>query len=87
MASSPCFDGLYVQPNTIVFMWDYGASHSSIAKSVVKSHHWIVNRTKSMPICLATGSKFVLTLMCSVPLVFCDDGGHTITKNVKCQVI
>ena len=36
---------------------------------------------------LATGSEVVLDSLCTVPIVFCDIGGHGITQYVLCRII
>ena len=40
-----------------------------------------------MSIHLATGSEVVLDSLCTVPIVFCDIGGHGITQYVLCRII
>ena len=78
MQSSPCCDGLCVQPYNTVVMLDSGALHSYFAESVVKSHYWLVDSTEAMSICLATGSEVVSNLIYTVSIVLCDISGHTI---------
>ena len=68
-------------------MIDSGASFSFVALFVVKSHEWLVDIIELMSIHLATGIEIFLDSMYSVPLVFCDISGHTITQYLPCQII
>ena len=40
-----------------------------------------------MSICLTTGSEVVSDLLCIVPIVFYDIGGHGITQYMPCLII
>ena len=50
-------------------MIDSEASHSFVAKPMVKSQLWLVHITEPMCICVATRSEVVLDWMCTVPIV------------------
>ena len=63
-------------------MLDSGTSYSFFTKSVVISHYWLVNNTEAMSIFLNTSSKVILGLMYTIPIVFCNIGGHDITQYV-----
>ena len=54
---------------------------------MVKSHYWLVDYIEPMFICLAIGGEVVSDLMYTVPIVFCDIGGHAIKQYVPCQII
>ena len=38
-------------------------------------------------ICLATGSEVISDSMCTIPMIFCDVGGHAIKQHGPCQII
>ena len=46
-----------------------------------------MNSIEPMSISLATGSKVVRVLMCTIPIVSCYVGGNAITQYVPCQII
>ena len=46
-----------------------------------------MHSTEPMSICLATGNKLVLDLICTIPIVFCDIVGHAITQYMPCRII
>ena len=45
---------------------------------MVKSHQWLVDSTKLVPIWLATGED-ILDSMFTAPIVLCDFSGHAAT--------
>ena len=66
MCINPLFCGVTQKQKTI----NSSACHSFVAKYVGKSHSCTVAITEPMFIHLATGSKVVLDLMYTVPIVF-----------------
>ena len=68
-------------------MIDSGASHTFVAESVVESHSWLVASIEPKSSLLATGSEIVSDLICTVPIVFCDIGGHAVTQHITCYIM
>ena len=68
-------------------MINSGASHTFVAKSMVKSHKWLLASIEQMFIHLSTGSEIVLDSIYIVPIVLCNIGGHAIPQYANCQII